>query len=124
MWVLKEPDNAQLQRRTKRFAKTHRQELKNLFDNLHSYLLALKGNLSPQQIIRGYVHNEPRGIKALDESGPGKHRKALRLYIYPETETQTLFVLAVGDKRTQGEDIRECVRFVEGRQRLQEPDRD
>lgn len=124
MWVLEGLNDRKMQRRAKRFAKTHRQELTNLFDNLHSYLLALKGDLTPQQISRGYVHDEPRGIKALDESGPGKHRKALRLYIYPETETQTLFVLAVGDKATQREDIRECVRFVEGRQRLQSPDRD
>ena len=77
--------------------------------------LHLRSGLTPQQIIRGYIHDEPRGVKAIDESGPGKHKKAIRLYIYPDEETETLYVLTVGGKgKSQGRDIKTCSEFVKG----------
>jgi len=110
MWELEQ--SADFQKRAKKLAKTNRQELKNVTDNLAAYLADLRKGLAVQQIVRGYIHSEPNGIKALDESGPGAHKKATRLYIYPDEETETLFVLIVGDKKSQGDDIKSCSDFV------------
>lgn len=109
--------SADFDKRAKKFAKAHRQELLNAVDNVAAFLSDLRGGLTPQQIIRGYIHDEPHGVKGIDESGPGKHKKAIRLYVYPDEETETLYVLTVGDKSTgksQSRDIKTCSEFVEG----------
>jgi len=103
---------ADYEKRAKRFAKTNRQEMLNVSDNLAAYFSALRLGLKPPQIIRGFVHHEPHGVKALDASGPGKHKKALRLYIYPDEQSKTLYVLIIGDKTTQRDDIKQCSEFV------------
>ncbi|MCH7725759.1 MAG: hypothetical protein IH991_04655 [Planctomycetes bacterium] len=54
-----------------------------------------------------------RVVKALNESGPGKHKKAIRLYTYPDEETETFYVLTIGDKKSQGDDIKACCEFVD-----------
>src|SRR3972149_3430742 len=87
MWEL--VPSIDYEKRAKRYLKTNRQEMLNVADNLAAFRMGLK----PQQIIRGFVHHEPHGIKALDESGPGKHKKALRLYIYPDERSETLYEL-------------------------------
>jgi hypothetical protein len=110
MWEL--VFSADYEKRAKRYAKTNRQELLNVADNLAAYLSALRNGLKPQQIIRGFVHDEPLNVKALDESGPGKHKKALRLYIYPNEFSETLHVLTLGDKNKQREDIKQCIESV------------
>lgn len=97
--------SADYEKRVKRFVKTNRQEILNVTDNLAAFLAALNEGLKPQQISRGFIHDEPLGIKALDESGPGKHKKALRLYVYPDENTNTLRILTLGDKTTQRQDI-------------------
>src|SRR3972149_5722247 len=106
MWEL--VPSIDYEKRAKRYLKTNRQEMLNVADNLAAFRMGLK----PQQIIRGFVHHEPHGIKALDESGPGKHKKALRLYIYPDERSETLYELTIGDKSTQREDIKQCTEFV------------
>ena len=115
MWELEQ--SADFDKRAKKFAKTHRQELRNAVDNAAAYLSDLRAGLTPQQIIRGYIHDEPRGVKAIDESGPGKRKKAIRLYIYPDEETEMFYVLTVGGKgkgKSQGRDIKACSEFVKG----------
>lgn len=114
MWEMQ--TSADVEKRARRLSKTHRQELTNVFDNLAAYIGDLRKGLKPQQINRGHIHNELHGVKALDESGPGKHEKAIRLYIYPDEDTETLYVLTIGDKdkRSQQNDIKSCSEFVKG----------
>jgi len=111
MWKLE--SHSDFEKRLKKFLKKHRQETLNALDNLNAYHTALQQGLKPQQIIRGFIHHEGMGIRALDQSGPGKPRKALRLYIYPDENSQILYVLTLGDKSSQSEDIRHTTEFVE-----------
>ena len=111
MWELEH--YADFEKRLKKLAKRHRQEAANTLTNLKAYLQSLRSGLKPQQIIRGYVHPEPRGIVAIDESGPKNPQKALRLYVYPEEGKELLHVLTIGGKDTQPDDIKHCEEFVE-----------
>jgi hypothetical protein len=69
--------------------------------------------LKPKEIIRGYIHPEPKGVLAFDESGPGNPQKAVRLYAYPEEQREVLHVLTIGDKSSQERDIEDCSKFVD-----------
>ena len=101
------------ERRLKKYSKRHRQETLNALANLATYLEGLRAGLTPQKLIRGWVHAEPKGIKAIDETGPKNPRKAIRLYVYPEEDRELLHVLLIGDKDTQSDDIKQCSVFVD-----------
>lgn len=113
MWELVK--TADFDKKAPRLAKKHRQEVKNAADNLAAYFADLQSGLLPQQIIRGYVHtNYKKGIKSLDEKGPGKGRKkAIRLYIYPDEEKEDLIAITIGDKSSQNRDVKHCESYVE-----------
>lgn len=108
MWTIVEYDD--LRKGLKKLLKRHRVEATNALNNLQSYLTALRSGLTVQQIVRGWIHTEPCGLKAIDETGPNHPRKAVRLYIYPDEETQTLHVFTMGDKNSQAADIAHCTR--------------
>lgn len=112
MWSL-EP-HADFEKKLKLFEKKHRQELKNVLDNLDTFLKALQAGAKPQQVKRGFIHPEPRGVLAFDQKGEGKHLKATRLYAYPDEDTCTIHVITIGDKASQKEDIKLASGFVEG----------
>ena len=70
-----------------------------------------------------FIHPEPDGIKALDQSGAKnketrkvskkRHKlKQTRLYIYPNTTTKTLHLLTLGGKKSQAGDIKYCKKIV------------
>lgn len=111
MWELEQ--NADFEKKIKKFNKRHRTEAKNSLDNLAAYLASLCCGMKPQQIIRGYIHREGGGVQSLDESGPNHPNKPIRLYIYPEEDTETLHVITIGDKNSQSDDVRFCHEFVE-----------
>jgi len=110
MWELER--YVDLEKRLKKYAKRNRQEVANVLANLASFLTSLKSGLKPQQVVRGYVHPEPMGLRAIDESGPKNPQKALRLYVYPEEDKQILHVLTMGDKDSQEQDIKHCQEFI------------
>jgi len=112
MWSIARSEN--VHRRLKRFQKKHRRELANAFDNLDTFFKCLQAGAEPAQIQRGFVHPEPSGILAIDQKGSGAHLKQVRLYIYPDEQTETLYVVTLGDKASQEGDIRFCKAFVEG----------
>jgi len=74
--------------------------------NLEKYRLALEDGVPPRQIKAGFIHGEPRGVIAIDPSGFGDNLSATRLYIY--LKANTVFLLTVGDKSSQREDIAYC----------------
>jgi hypothetical protein len=110
MWQIAQ--TAEFSKRLTRFAKKNRREVLNALDNANAFFEGLCNGLKPQQIIRGFVHPEPMGIKAVDESGPGAHKKAIRLYLFPDEESETLHFLTLGDKSSQKDDIQHCQKFV------------
>ena len=111
MWKLSPtPD---IEKRVKKFQKKHGRELQNVFDNLDTFLKCLEAGASSGQIHRGFIHPEPSGILAIDQKGKGSHLKEFRLYIYPDQESETLYLITLGDKNSQSDDIQLCKKFVE-----------
>src|SRR5262249_42670877 len=83
-----------------------------VLDNLDTYFKALEAGTNPLQIKHGFMHQEPLGVVAIDQKGGGKDLAQTRLYVYPDTETETLFVITLGDKRSQKNDIATCRAFI------------
>lgn len=106
MWQLQEYDD--LKKGLKKFLKRHRTETINALNNVQSYLTALKTGLTVQQIIRGWIHTEPCGLKAIDQTGPGKPNKEIRVYVYPDEKNEILHIFTIGDKDSQQKDIAHC----------------
>ena len=111
MWALQRGKS--LKRRLKKFEKKHRNEVKAIFDNLDTYMVSLNQGVKPMQLFQHrFVHNESNGIHAIDQTPVKKGALALRLYVYPDEETQTVFVLTLGDKSSQSRDVQVCLQIV------------
>ena len=84
-----------------------------MFDNLDTYMAALNNGVKPMQVVQlGFVHNETKGVHAIDPSPLKKGALATRLYVYPDQETETVHVLTVGDKNSQSTDVNDCSQWV------------
>jgi hypothetical protein len=119
MW---EPETtADCERQTKWYAKKHPRELRAVLSNAKTYLNALRNGALPQAKCFGFLHPEPHGVWAVTEKGGhGKGLAATRYYVYPDADTDTLYQITIGDKRSQPDDIIFCSEFVEGLRRLKE----
>ena len=101
-------------KRWKKLQKKHVGEVRNAIDNAMLYLDFLNRGMRVSQITFNWVHPEPHGVKAFDQSGKGAHKMALRLYAYPDEAEQILYWITMGDKQQQPGDIRDCSEFVAG----------
>jgi hypothetical protein len=68
----------------------------------------------------GFLHEEPKGIRAIDQSGGtlaiGKKRGKLdqtRLYTYAALESKVLHILCMGSKTDQAKEIRYATSVVD-----------
>jgi hypothetical protein len=104
----------QYDRDSKYYSKKHPEELTAVLDNLDTYLLLLNACAGPFQATAGFIHNEPDGMKAIDQKGSKSRNKLqqTRLSIYAHHEKQILYLLGIGGKSGQGEDIQRCREFV------------
>jgi hypothetical protein len=98
--------------RFKRFQKKHENEAKSVMVNLQTYLTSLSVSKHSLTVKHGFLHNEPDGIKAVDQRGGEGNLMETRVYVYPEDETQTLHVMSIGTKQDQNSDIQECRDYV------------
>ena len=98
----------------KYYSKKHPDELTAVLDNLDTYLMLLHACASPLQATAGFIHNEPDGMKAIDQKGSKSRNKLqqTRLYTYAHHEKNILYLLGIGGKSRQGEDIQRCREFV------------
>lgn len=85
-------------------------EPRAMLNNLDTYFGALQECGNPLQVTGGFIHKESDGIKAIDQKGGGQKVKLqqARLYVYPDLNTNTLYLLAIGDKTSQRDDINFC----------------
>ena len=115
-WDIQETDK--FARDKKRYFKKQKNELIATLNNLETYYRTLQKLGNPLQVKAGFIHVEPNGIKAIDQSGSeevlGKKIKLrqTRLYVYPETDTKILHLLKIGDKNSQEDDIKLCRDYV------------
>ena len=85
-------------------------ELRAMLNSLDTYFGALKECGNPLQVAGGFIHKESDGIKAIDQKGGGQKVKLQqsRLYVYPDINTNTLYLLAIGSKTSQHDDVIFC----------------
>jgi hypothetical protein len=99
----------------KKFRKSHEEELLQCFDNLERFRIHLS-QTEPEpdpNFVTGIVRQEPGDLVAADERGcEKKGKRACRLYAFPCKETRILYVLRIGDKDTQSQDIQDALRSI------------
>jgi len=104
-------------RKYKLFEKKHEDELIAMWNNLDTYLKTLQKTDNPLVVTGGYIHPEKKGIVAIDQKKADRKLKEVRLYIYPDKKTKKLFLLTIGDKNSQKDDIKysmDCVNLIQG----------
>ena len=97
----------------RRYLKKHPNEVAAAMDNLDTYMHALRMGVKPAMIRAGFIHPEKMGgVVAIDQKGaPGKPKQT-RLYIIAVEKEATLFLITIGDKNSQSQDIKDCREFV------------
>ena len=111
VWAIEEADGYRA--KLKRYTKKHRTSTVQALENLNRYLKSLNLGTKPMQIRAGWIHPEPQFVFALDETGEKYNVHPIRLYVHPEIDTKTLWVITIGDKETQKRlDIPHCTEFV------------
>lgn len=111
-WALEPTDT--YQRRVEYYEKKHPHELAAVMGNLDTYFKTLTKLNNPLQIKAGFIHHASDGIKEIDQKG-GRQKVKLqqtRLYVFPDTSNKTLYLLTIGDKNTQRDDINFCRKYV------------
>lgn len=102
----------------KKYAKRHLAEANAVLTNLETAFAILTETNSVQKVRElNFVRKEPDGILALDSKGAKRERtgtklKATRLYVYAVEIDSTLYVLRIGDKDSQAQDLKTCRKMV------------
>jgi hypothetical protein len=98
----------------KKFSKKHENEASAALSNLETYFQVLQATNNVQAANQQpFVHPEPEGMVAIDQRGAKVDRKqgklkAVRLYVYAAVINQTVYLLGIGDKDSQKQDIETC----------------
>ena len=104
--------------KTKQYKKKHPVETVAVLSNLDTYKKALDSGVKPAFIQAGFIHQEPKGVVAIDQKGIPKEKlkgkpRQTRLYIYAYELDQVIHLITIGDKKTQKQDIEDCKKFVD-----------
>lgn len=100
-------------RKLAKYQKKHPKEALACLNNLDTYKQALDAGAKPRMIQAGFIHPEPKGVVAIDQSGaPGSPRET-RLYVYPDETRSVLHLITIGDKNSQADDIKDAKRYVD-----------
>lgn len=121
MWTIK--CSPRWERDLRKCEKKHQAELANALQKLDTYFRTLQAGVDPRQVDSVRYRTEASGVIAFDERGPKRRSSergvggkqvtaAVRLYALADPKTQSLWVLAIGDKSSQASDIRYCSSFV------------
>lgn len=110
-WELSESDFFRV--RLKKYKKNKKCEIAQALKNVDKYIQELREIDRPMQVSGGYIHKEPHGAVAVDQKGSGNHLSPIRVYLYPDEETKTVWIVTVGTKRRQQKDIKELKSFIQ-----------
>ncbi len=72
-----------------RYRKKHPEEADQCLLNLSMYRDLLNQGHKPGGFHLGFMHNEEKGVIAVDQSGMDGSGKETRLYVYPPNQTRT-----------------------------------
>lgn len=110
VWIIEDSDL--FKRKLKQYEKKHRRETIAALTNLDTYVRLLNDSFKPAQIEAGFIHHEPQGVKAVDQKGAGNKPRQTRLYFYPCEQDHTVYLITIGDKNSQKNDVRDSREFV------------
>ncbi len=103
----------EFERKHKWYAKKRKNELTAVMDNFELFLNHLDSGGKPQPLFYGFCKAEPGGFIRIKQTGAGVKLAETRLYLYTDVNTKTLYLLTIGDKRSQSDDIQYCRRCVQ-----------
>jgi len=116
MWELEKAEG--FENCFKKFSKKHGAEAMAVMANLETFhcVLSETNNVQGAKLLN-FVRKEPDGIIALDSRGAPKEKKgtklkATRLYVYAIEVNSTLYLLRIGDKDSQAQDLKTCKKMV------------
>jgi hypothetical protein len=109
-WSL-EPTDLFLRRREE-FQKRHPGQLKAVLRNLARYQKMLDEQPIARLISANFIHPEKRGIVAITQQGFNPKQPPTRLYLYAAQNSKIVYLITIGDKRTQPQDIEDCYQFI------------
>jgi len=93
--------------RFKAYEKRHPLELKSCFDNVERIVDKLNEHGKISEIKFGFFRHESRGIWRIGQTGL-PHAAETRLYVYLYFDGKTIYLLTIGDKKQQPDDLRRC----------------
>lgn len=99
-------------RRQKEFDKKRPGQLKAVLRNLARYQKMLDEAPVAQLISANFIHPEKRGIVAITQQGFNPKQPPTRLYLYAAQNSKIVYLITIGDKRTQPGDIEDCYQFI------------
>lgn len=112
MWGLEKAEG--FENSYKKFARKHGAEANAVMANLETAFAILNETNNVQAVRElSFTRKEPDGILALDSRGAKRERtgtklKATRLYVYAVEIDSTLYLLRIGDKDSQAQDLKTC----------------
>ena len=95
----------------KRYAKRHPRETASCFENLSDVISALDAGCVPTQMPFGFYSSEGADVYRIGQTGV-KHPCESRLYVYSCIINEVVYVLTMGDKTTQSDDINRAKAIV------------
>ncbi len=109
-WQVEPTD--QFEKDSKWYEKKRPAELAAVLNNLSRYLTLLNHAKNAACVQAGYLHNEPHGVRAIDQSAGGKNLQETRLYTYADDKKRVLYLITIGNKSEQPSDIQLSSVFV------------
>lgn len=115
MWNIVPSD--QYLRDKRHYEKKHPRELAAVLNNLDRYLqqlnsYAIQGKTS-KCVQAGYLHNESKGVVAVDQRKGGVGLQETRLYTFALDNVRELHLILIGNKNTQSDDVISAADFAE-----------
>jgi hypothetical protein len=91
----------------KKFSGKHAREYVSLFTNLEKVLGLLREGNKMGSFQIGFLRPEGEGVYRIGQTGV-RSAKESRLYVFPNEQNHTMYVLTVGTKDSQSDDINEA----------------
>lgn len=97
----------------KKFAGKYRREYVSLFANLEKIMGLLKAGQKLGSFQVGFFKSEREGVYRIGQTGVPSAKES-RLYVFPDEAKRVMYVLNIGTKEGQGDDINEAHRIARG----------
>jgi len=89
----------------KYYEKKHPRELAAVLNNLGRYIDLLNRSKKAACAEAGYLHGEGAGVVAIDQKAGGKSLQETRMYIFANEAEKVLYLITIGNKDSQHDDV-------------------